>query len=104
MKTIRAALALIALCALTTIDVRPSAAEIFRPWCAQYVGGDGNNGTNCTFSSYEQCMLTARGPARIVSRILGICSMARVARDLTPRAEESGRDVSRLAAGTAASL
>ena len=61
MKTIRAALALIALCALTTIDVRPSAAEIYRPWCAQYVGGDGNNGTNCTFSSYEQCMLTARG-------------------------------------------
>ena len=61
MKTIRAALALIALCALTTIDERPSAAEIYRPWCAQYVGGDGNNGTNCTFSSYEQCMLTARG-------------------------------------------
>jgi hypothetical protein len=61
MKTIRAALALIALCALTTIDVRPSAAEIYRPWCAQYVGGDGNNGTTCAFSSYEQCMLTARG-------------------------------------------
>ena len=31
MKTINAALALIALCALTTIDARPSAAEFYRP-------------------------------------------------------------------------
>ena len=61
MKTIHTALALVALCALITIYARPSAAETYRPWCAQYVGGDGNNGTNCAFSSYEQCMLTARG-------------------------------------------
>ncbi len=57
MKTIRAALALIALCALTTIDARPSAAEIYRPWCVQYSGRSGAR--TCTFTSFEQCMMTA---------------------------------------------
>jgi Protein of unknown function (DUF3551) len=57
MKTIHAALALIALCASTTMDARPSAAEIYRPWCVQYSGRDG--ATTCTFTSYEQCMMTA---------------------------------------------
>jgi hypothetical protein len=35
----------------------PSAAEIYRPWCAQYMGKDGAR--NCGFTSYEQCMMTA---------------------------------------------
>jgi hypothetical protein len=43
------------------IDARPAAAEVYRPWCAQYYGRDGGGGTNCGFTSFEQCMLTARG-------------------------------------------
>ena len=38
------------------IDLRPAAAETYRPWCAQY---SGRGGTNCGFVSYEQCMMTA---------------------------------------------
>jgi hypothetical protein len=60
MTTIRAAFALFAVCALTAIDARPSVAEIYRPWCVQYQGARGGS-TSCTFTSYDQCMLTARG-------------------------------------------
>jgi len=56
---IRAALALPALAACAAICAPPASAEIYRPWCVHYVSGD--NGTNCGFISYEQCMLTARG-------------------------------------------
>jgi len=38
----------------------PADAEIYRPWCAQYYGNNGG-GTNCGFTSYEQCMMTAQG-------------------------------------------
>ena len=41
--------------------VQPAAAEIYRPWCVQYGGNDGDNGTTCAFTSFEQCMMTARG-------------------------------------------
>ena len=51
--------ALPALAALTMIDLQPAAAEVYRPWCAQYSGGRGGGGTNCGFVSYEQCMMTA---------------------------------------------
>ena len=30
------------------------------PWCAQYTGNMGG-AMNCGFSSYDQCMMTARG-------------------------------------------
>jgi hypothetical protein len=58
---IRAVFALLTLATLAAIDSRPAAAEIYRPWCVQYTGGNGDDGTTCTFVSYEQCMLTARG-------------------------------------------
>jgi hypothetical protein len=62
MPMIRAAVfAVLVLTTLAAIDTRPAAAEIYRPWCVQYTGGNGDNGTTCTFGSYEQCMLTARG-------------------------------------------
>ena len=35
-------------------------AEIYYPWCANY-GGRGGGGTNCGWSTYEQCMVTIRG-------------------------------------------
>ena len=61
MIMMRAAFAFFAVAALAAIDARSAAAEIYRPWCVQYSGGNGDNGTTCAFTSYEQCMLTARG-------------------------------------------
>ncbi len=45
-----------ALAVLAVIDARPGVAEIYRPWCADYGGS-----TNCGFSSFEQCRMTASG-------------------------------------------
>lgn len=56
----RVAFAVLASAALA-IDAQPAAAEIYRPWCVQYGGNDGDNGTTCAFTSFEQCMMTARG-------------------------------------------
>jgi hypothetical protein len=47
--------------ATLAIHAQPAAAEIYRPWCVQYGGSDGDNGTTCAFTSFEQCMMTARG-------------------------------------------
>ena len=60
MTPIRVAFALLAVSACTLIDARPSAAEVYRPWCVQYFGGK-DGATNCSFVSYAQCMETARG-------------------------------------------
>jgi len=54
----QAAFALLAAAAFVLIHAQPSAAETYRPWCVQYTRSDA---TNCGFTSYEQCMLTARG-------------------------------------------
>jgi uncharacterized protein DUF3551 len=59
MNTRRTALALLALTALAALNPRPAAAEIYRPWCVQYV--DKSGATSCAFTSFEQCMETARG-------------------------------------------
>jgi hypothetical protein len=56
MKTIRFALVVLTLSALTAIDARPAAAETYRPWCVEYVG---RGGRSCSFTSYEQCRMTA---------------------------------------------
>ena len=60
MIIIRIAFAVLASITLA-VGVQPAAAEIYRPWCVQYGGNDGDNGTTCAFSSFEQCMMTARG-------------------------------------------
>ena len=52
------AVTLLAVGALTIIDMRPSVAETYRPWCAQLGRSDARN---CSFTSFEQCMMTA-GP------------------------------------------
>ena len=55
MKTIRATIVLLlAAGPLSAIDVRPSGAETYRPWCAVYTSRGG--GRNCSFNSFEQCM------------------------------------------------
>ena len=58
---LRTAFALLAVAALASLNCCPVAAEIYRPWCAQYSSSNGDNGTNCGFISYDQCMMTARG-------------------------------------------
>jgi hypothetical protein len=57
----RTASVLLLVAAAATICAGPAGAEIYRPWCVQYSGADGNNGTTCAFTSFEQCMMTARG-------------------------------------------
>ena len=50
---IRAAFVLLAFAALVALDAPPAAAEIYRPWCIQGF-------VTCTFTSFEQCMMTVR--------------------------------------------
>jgi hypothetical protein len=58
----RTALILVAVPTLAgLIDLRSAGAEIYRPWCVQYGGNNGDNGKTCAFTSFEQCMMTARG-------------------------------------------
>ena len=49
---IRAAFVLLAFAALAALDARPAAAEIYRPCIQGFV--------TCTFTSFEQCMMTVR--------------------------------------------
>jgi hypothetical protein len=57
MKTVCGVAILLAFSSL--LDVRPSYAEIYRPWCAVYQGEKST--ANCGFTSFQQCMMTA-GP------------------------------------------
>ena len=57
MTAVRAALALLVVVSVSAIHTRPAAAQ-YRPWCVEYMGR-GGGARNCTFSSFEQCMMTA---------------------------------------------
>ena len=57
MKTVAAGLLVVPF--LLPLVSSPAAAQANRPWCAQYYGFGG--ATNCGFTSYQQCMMTA-GP------------------------------------------
>jgi hypothetical protein len=46
--------------AATTAFNTPTKAQNY-PWCAYYSGGAVSGGTNCGFTTFEQCMETARG-------------------------------------------
>jgi hypothetical protein len=46
--------------AATTLFNAPTKAQNY-PWCAIYSGGMGGGGTNCGFTTFQQCMDTARG-------------------------------------------
>jgi Protein of unknown function (DUF3551) len=46
--------------AATIVLITPSTAQNY-PWCAIYSGGMGGDGTNCGFTTFQQCMDTARG-------------------------------------------
>jgi Protein of unknown function (DUF3551) len=59
----RTTLALFTFCvaiALTSAMSTPARAEIQYPWCAVY-GMAGDLGTNCGFSTLEQCRATVSG-------------------------------------------
>jgi hypothetical protein len=58
MTVTRAAFALFVLTAGVVIDARQAAAETYRPWCVVYTG---RGGRSCSFTSFEQCMMTG-GP------------------------------------------
>jgi hypothetical protein len=51
-------LALLLFSGWAAVDLQPAAAQVHRPWCAQDMSAR-NGGTSCTFSSYEQCRMTA---------------------------------------------
>jgi hypothetical protein len=44
----------------------PAQAQNY-PWCAYY-SGHGGGGTNCGFSSFQQCMATVRGIGGMCNR------------------------------------
>jgi uncharacterized protein DUF3551 len=46
--------------AATTVLNTPTKAQNY-PWCAIYDSGDTGGGTNCGFTTFQQCMETARG-------------------------------------------
>ena len=58
MTLLRGTLALLAGISPIAIDQRPADAEVYRPWCIGYTATVSNS---CTFTSFEQCMMTARG-------------------------------------------
>ena len=43
-------------------------AQTNYPWCAQYSGGGTGGGTNCGFTTYEQCLATVSGIGGFCSR------------------------------------
>jgi hypothetical protein len=50
---------MLSIIAATTALITPSKAQNY-PWCAIYSEGAAG-GTNCGFTTFEQCMETARG-------------------------------------------
>jgi Protein of unknown function (DUF3551) len=51
--------ALAALTATSLVDVRPSEARPWYPWCAQFADRSGI--TSCTFPTFEACRVTVSG-------------------------------------------
>ena len=46
---------------VATAGIGTSAQAQNYPWCAYYSGGRGGGGTNCGFTSFEQCQATVIG-------------------------------------------
>jgi Protein of unknown function (DUF3551) len=57
MKALLVAIAIVG--AVGTFSTRAQAQNY--PWCAYYSGGFGGGGTNCGFTTREQCMATVSG-------------------------------------------
>ena len=64
MKPTYQLLAVLALAAFAPVGATSADAQTNQcpPWCVHYGGGGfGGGGTNCGFTSFEQCMWTAQG-------------------------------------------
>ena len=57
----KSASAFFILAAIAAMSATPAQAAIEYPWCAQYGGGEMGGGTNCGFSTLEQCRATVSG-------------------------------------------
>jgi Protein of unknown function (DUF3551) len=61
MRVLQAAGLIVAI-VLAFADVRPVAAMVIYPWCANYGGGGrGYGASNCGFVSFQQCLATLWG-------------------------------------------
>jgi hypothetical protein len=60
---------LIGAVALLTLVGAPPGAQA-GAWCSEEMSGSGDGATNCGFSSWEQCMETARGSGGYCTRNL----------------------------------
>ncbi len=63
MRSVRFAILIFtALATLTAWAAAAAPEHIEYPWCANYGGGEaGGGGSNCGFSTFEQCLTTLRG-------------------------------------------
>ncbi len=78
-------LATISICSAMAV-ISPSAQAQNYPWCANYGAPFGDGGTNCGFTTREQCMAT-------VSGIGGSCD--RNTQYVPPAGPKGGRGVAR---------
>jgi hypothetical protein len=63
----RALLFVAVILAVTGAVSTPAQAQNY-PWCAQYGGGDTGGGTNCGFTTFEQCLATLSGMGGFCNR------------------------------------
>ena len=64
MQVVKAAcFVLVAMVLTVATEVRPSAAMVIYPWCADYGGGGkgGYGASSCGFVSFHQCLATLSG-------------------------------------------
>jgi len=78
----RVLLFVLAIFAVTAAIGTPAQAQNY-PWCAQY---SGLGGTNCGFTSFQQCMAHARRHGRLLQRQYAIRSSRRAAGAARPQA------------------
>lgn len=60
MPTLRGLVFVGAIVLTLAASLRPSTAMVIYPWCVQY-GGISSSTKNCGFTSFGQCLATARG-------------------------------------------
>lgn len=56
----RVCLALIGICAAIVVFSTRAEAQNY-PWCANYGSPGGDGGTNCGFTTFQQCLATVSG-------------------------------------------
>ncbi len=75
-------IAILAFAAALAGTTAPAQAQIYYPWCVQYMP---DGGRNCGFVSFEQCQLTAQGAGGYCERNSFYTGPAPVRRKPKPR-------------------